>query len=298
MRVSLELPRFQWVDATPRCSAIRRGVEPFDCGSAFPICLGSMTPKPKKRALVPRQPYSKPPIVEAVIEFRLGEPLSARLVAKVSRKLKGGYGTTKERKEVTVQLNVEHPENHHRSEATVFEHASNDQTDVLVVKPTNLVWSRRAPYEGWYNFVARVRREMHVALDVIGVRRPVRIGLRYINRIDVPGDGPVPSTSTFRYEDYITINLTLPARIDPIGGYLWRIEREFPEHALVATLQSATLVPELPDMMSFLLDIDVFTNGETPNRIDDIFAKLEDMRNLKNELFELSVSDLARKGFK
>jgi uncharacterized protein (TIGR04255 family) len=255
-----------------------------------------MTSKTKTLAAVPSQRYSKPPILEAVIEFRLSEPLSARTVGKVSRKLKRGYSTTREQKEVTFQLNVVQGQTHVNDEITYFEHASDDQTDVLVVKPENLIWSRRAPYEGWQSFINRVHRELQVALETIGYCRIARIGLRYINRIDVPSDNP-PQSRTFRYEDYITINLTLPPKLDPIGGYLWRIERQFPELALNATLQSGTLIPELPEMASFLLDVDVFTTEELPVKIDDIAPKLEEMRKLKNELFELSISDVARRVF-
>lgn len=243
----------------------------------------------KKNALGP--PYDAPPIIEALIQFRYAEPVSNALQAKLLKRLKREYVNELALQAVGANVNFERQE-----AAFVAEPQSRlsslDETDVLIVHATTLTWSRLAPYQGWEPLSERVRRDVQIAHDVMGLRKIVQLGVRYINRIDVPINGP-----TIRYEDYLTINLTLPEMWDGVSNYGWRFERQYPALTSLAIVQSAIIAPEIPNHAAFLLDIDIIRKQDIPTKIEDNFLLLGKMRDLKNNIFELSITDTARASF-
>jgi uncharacterized protein (TIGR04255 family) len=236
-------------------------------------------------------PYDAPPIIEAVVQFCYAEPVAKTLQAKLLKRLKREYMNELALQAVGANVNFEKQE-----AAFVAEPQSRlsslDETDVLIVHATTLTWSRLAPYQGWDALLERVRRDLHIAHEVTGLRKIVQLGVRYINRIDVPINGPIT-----RYEDYLTINLSLPEIWDGISNYGWRFERPYPELSSLAIVQSAIIAPEIPNHAAFLLDIDVIRKQDVPTKVEDVFLLLGKMRDLKNNIFELSITNTARASF-
>lgn len=238
-----------------------------------------------------RPPYDAPPIIEAVVQFRYAEPVSKALQTKLLKRLKRDYVNELELQ--AVEANVDFA---NQQAAFVAEPqlrlSSQDETNVVIVHPTTLTWSRLAPYQGWEALRERVRHDVEIAHGVTGLRKIVQLGVRYINRIDIPISGLIT-----RYEDYLTINLSLPDIWDGISNYGWRFEKLDRELGLLSIVQSAVIAPEIPNHAAFLLDIDIVRQQDIPIKIDDIFILLEKMRDLKNEIFELSITDTARASF-
>jgi uncharacterized protein (TIGR04255 family) len=239
-----------------------------------------------------RSPYDAPPIIEAVIQFRYAEPISKILQAKLLRRLKREYVNELELQAVGANVDFAKQEAAFVAEPQ-SRLSSSDETDVLIVQATTLTWSRLAPYQGWECLSERVRRDVQIVHDVLGLRKIVQLGVRFINRIDVPINGP-----TIRYEDYLTINLSLPEIWDGVSNYGWRFERPYPDLASLAIVQSAIIAPEIPNHAAFLLDIDIIRKQDIPTRIEDTFQVLGQMRDLKNSIFELSITDTARESFR
>lgn len=229
------------------------------------------------------------------MEFRYAEPMTAKRLLRLSEKIGKTYDATTAEEEVKFQLNLGSGSADVIERMPVAKHTSRDQTELFIAKPCTLTWSRLAPYEGWDSFIARIAREYKIAAT-LGANRPLeRIGLRFINRIDVPLD---PDSGVFRYEDFIAVTVGLPDLFDPVASYQWRIDKVFSESKLMAVIQSATLMSEVPGTMGFLIDIDVGANEGLPSKHDDIFNRLSDMRALKNELFEVMITEHARESFR
>jgi uncharacterized protein (TIGR04255 family) len=236
-------------------------------------------------------PYDAPPIIEAVIQIRYTDPVSKTLHGKLLRRLKREYVNEVALQAVGANVNFEKQEAAFVAEPQ-SRLSSSDETNVLIVHATTLTWSRLAPYQGWDGLLERVKRDIQIAYEVTGLRRIAQLGVRYINRIDVPINGPF-----IRYEDYLTINLSLPCIWDGINNYGWRLERSYPELNSIAIVQSAIIAPEIPNHAAFLLDIDVICKQDIPTKVEDVFLLLGKMRDLKNNIFELSITDTARKSF-
>lgn len=236
-------------------------------------------------------PYEAPPIIEAVVQFRYSDPLPKSAFNKLLKRLKRDYSNELPQVAKGVSLDLDHDKASFSSEPQ-SRLSSVDEADVLVIGQSMLSWSRLAPYEGWFPFWERIRREALIAHEVAGFRKLDRVGVRYINRIDIPVEGEITW-----YEHYLTINLTLPQLYEAVNNYGWRFEREFADLGLRAIVQSATIAPEIPRHAAFLLDIDVVAMQDLPNKPDEVEALLDKMRKLKNDIFELSITDKARASF-
>lgn len=235
--------------------------------------------------------YTAPPIIEALIQINYAEEASEPKRQKAVQRFKREYTHLVDSHQVGASINFEQ-QNAKFDARPQTRLSSDDEADALLIWNNALTWTRLAPYQGWEPFSGRVKREAAIAQQIFGYRKIERMGVRYINRIDVPQvDGLV------RYEDYLTINIALPKSWNAVDNYGWRFERRFPETGLVAIVQSAVVPPEIPDHGAFLLDIDVVANRELPAKLEDAFDMLNAMRDLKNDIFELSVSDIARRSF-
>lgn len=226
-----------------------------------------------------------------MIQFRYAESVSKSLQVKRLKRLKREYINELPLQTVEANFNLETHETFIASELQT-RLSSHDETDVLIVHPNTLTWSGLAPYKGWDTLFERVKRDVKIAHDVCGHQQICRLGVRYINRIDVPMHDGIS-----RYEDYLTINLSLPDNWEGINNYGWRFEKLYSEKELLAIVQSAIVTPEIPNHAAFLLDIDVIRNHGIPAKSDEVFLLLEEMRVLKNEIFEISITDTARASF-
>ncbi len=238
-----------------------------------------------------KPPYQAAPIVEAVIQFQFAEPLGASAFRKLCKRLGQRYATNLPSEVVHSKIDFAGRTAAFTGEPQV-RLSSLDEADVLILQNKTYTWSRLAPYQGWEKLAERVRAELEFASAATGLRRLSRIGVMYINRLDIP-----PTGNEFRYEDYLQINISLPDKWRLVQNYAWRFERPFTERGLLAVVQSATAEPEVPGFGAIILDMDVIATGDLPFKIEDICVKLEDMRALKNEIFETSISDLARESF-
>lgn len=235
--------------------------------------------------------YTAPPILEAVIQFQFVDTLAESVFRKIGKRLKRAYANELASENVNVHVDFQNRKATFDANPQL-KLSSIDETDVVAITNNTMTWSRLAPYEGWADLRDRVKRDLQEAYAITGFRQVLRVGVRYVNRIDVPTNGE----RIVRYEDYLTINIDLPDCWPTIDNYAWRFEKNFDDlHAIV---QSVIVEPEVVNTSAFLLDIDVVAQKNLPAKSEDVFALLDRMRALKNELFELSISDLARAKFK
>lgn len=237
--------------------------------------------------------FSRPPILEATIEFRFADLINGPKLKKASDRLAGRYGSVRSEEKMEAKLDFAGRSAEFLPVTPSYRHTSDDQTDILTLTNSAVGWSRLAPYEGWQKFSERVVRELEIVEKAWGARKIQRLGMRYINRIDVPRS----SDGLFHYEDYLAYKLVMGPLLDPQSGYQWLVRKDLLERQLVVIVQSAIVEPELPGTLAFTLDIDVSTELDISQRHGDILIKLEDMRMLKNEIFEAGLTPLSRKLF-
>lgn len=241
------------------------------------------------------QPYAAPPIFDAIVELRLSSPMPARTQKAISKALAKNYDNVSENGEVQVQVRIENGDvkSSLSPAKPVHSLSSDDQTDQCRIETDKLHWSKLPPYSGWEDFRKRISRDLVAVYGHVKSIRVDRIGMRYRNRIDVPVD----KNGVCHYEEYLRMTLNLPDILDPHDGYEWRVSKHFTDTGLSATVMSGIMPPEIPYTNAFLLDVDASCAPQQTMRMEAILDKLDELRSLKNLIFEACITDRARECF-
>ncbi len=240
--------------------------------------------------------YPRAPITEAVIELRLESPLRESVLRKASVRFAKFYPGVQELKNVTVQVEfTEHPAAVVNDRHLLFRRAAEDETQLAILVQNSLIISQLAPYLGWKEFVERFERDFKIWKSVVGFVRISQIGMRYINRIDIPISKHAPIVD---YESYLNVYPNLPANIISTEAYTVNVRIPMTDIQSQLTINSATIPSPLYGYASYLLDLDFGRVEEPPQNLDEIKKLLHLMRIKKNQIFEACITDKARELFR
>jgi uncharacterized protein (TIGR04255 family) len=237
--------------------------------------------------------YKRPPITEAVVEvrFEAGVPLSS--IERLRNRLLEFYPAPVQS---IYTANVELVERGSRvieQQIDGFRLTAGDGTGIISIGQRFIGTSRLAPYEGWESFNATARRNWELWKRQIGWQRIVRVGIRYINRIDVPMQGPALSI-----EDYLNFSLRQPPiQLPPLQTYAINTSRPLGKDDCTLILNSGLVPSPLVNTVSLLLDIDVAREVDAPQNDKALWEFVERARQYKNEIFEACITDRTRELF-
>jgi uncharacterized protein (TIGR04255 family) len=161
------------------------------------------------------------------------------------------------------------------------------------VWPAAFVFSQLALYPGWDVFFDRFSRDWVVWKRTLGYRKITRIGVRYINRIDIPETLPVVP-----YEDYLNIYPHIPAAFGELSSYSVAVQLSLNDIGCILTLNSSSLPSPLLGHGAFLVDQDIVKEADPPQNDVELYALLNQIREKKNEIFEACIKPRARELFK
>nr|WP_314094220.1 TIGR04255 family protein [uncultured Shinella sp.] len=233
--------------------------------------------------------YKVAPIVETVVEFRLDDGIDFDRINKSKRKFTKNYPSEEEIQDITTEFSPSGASV--KTKKTGFRVRTHDQLQVLTLTEQNFAVAQLAPYPGWDKFLPRIQRDWGVFRSEFGPRRINRIGLRTINRIDT--GAPRAEVS-----DYLHINLGQPVLEGlEAEAFTAQITFRLPDGVHQATTTAGLVNSPVPDTIAFILDIDVFTTVDIPMRDDNLWSRLEDVRKVKNAIFEASITDRSRETF-
>jgi uncharacterized protein (TIGR04255 family) len=237
--------------------------------------------------------YARPPITEAVLAVSYVTQLRQDVIEKAAGRLKKAYQSAEPETMTRFTVNTKTRESETTQSWSGVKLTSADQTDVLLCRSAEFVCSRLAPYPGWEQFRKRAERDWQIWRETVGSVQIRRIGLRYINRIDIPA-----TETGLKIEDYLKIAVALPEGPNtPISGYALQVSRPLESDKLKLTVNSATVPSPLIGHASLILDIDVFRDDDVPRRNDEMWMLIEKMRAQKNVMFENCITDRARSLF-
>jgi uncharacterized protein (TIGR04255 family) len=244
---------------------------------------------------MPEQPYKRPPITEAVIGLRFADPIDSATLDKVASAIKPLYPREDVLKGVQFQmrLNATSPTAPQSIEQIGYRLSSPDQTHILILMPTppSLTMSQLAPYPGWDQFFGRFCRDWSVWKRSVGYRKITRVGVRYINRIDIPMDDPVVYE-----EQFLNVYPRIPEVLGPMMQYSVQTQSYISDIECVLTLNSSVVPSPLIGHRSFVIDLDIGKDSP-PQNDADIYDLINRIRVAKNRVFEACITDRARELF-
>ena len=244
--------------------------------------------------------YRKPPIIQAIIEFQFEGACTLANSRKIMRSLKEEYPQAELIK--TVTITNEGGSVDQRIEDVGFKISSTDGLKILSLRNPELVQgplgnvekkayfsaTQMAPYLGWEEFLPQFLMGWEYAEKYIGHRKLNRIGLRYLNRIDIPEED-------INISDWVTVKPSFPNNFKQPNASFMQILLPYEEDQ--ALLKVGTTISPLPRHSAIVLDIDIGTIGEINSHINCRIEILKRLHKEKNEIFENCITDATRRLF-
>jgi uncharacterized protein (TIGR04255 family) len=232
--------------------------------------------------------YKRDPITEAVIEIRTKAVLDSgdleRLASRFSRKFPASPQKTFD---WTVEIGEVAPKADQK--LTGYRLYSADGSRILVLGLHSIGTAKAAPYEGWDNLIQEARSNWDIWLKIVGWTPVTRIGVRFVNRIDIPILGLI------ELDDYITFQPTLPPVLDKgIRHFAMNASVPLGKDNLNLVLNAGSTPSPIIGRQSLILDLDVSRALDLPGNDTDLWASIESMRDRKNEVFEACITDRTR----
>ncbi|MFZ3073877.1 MAG: TIGR04255 family protein [Minisyncoccales bacterium] len=154
--------------------------------------------------------YKNPPIQEAVCEFRFGlEQNPGQIqIGEIFNKIKDRFPVTKKGNfhEVSVKIDIKENKKDLIDNVREFDRFfSVDEKSLVQINNNKLSIHRLKPYTSWQEFLSAIELVFNTYLTVVKIKSIQRIGLRYINAIEMG--------SSFEIEEYFNLRPNIVAEL-------------------------------------------------------------------------------------
>lgn len=239
------------------------------------------------------QPYNRPPIVGATFEVRFSSTFDAREIERARDRFKRNYPSIEEQKSVEVTVLPDRI----ATKATLsgYKMTAGNGVDIIILQSNLIATSRNAPYEGWERLIETTKDNVEQLVKIVGRREIIRLGTRFINRFDIP----LAKIEGRDISEFLKLGIAIPPEVSTrIGPYSLAVNFVEQHTGVKVLAQSAVAEPVLLDHASFVLDIDAFLDADLSKHKDAIWECASTLRQVKNSVFENSITDDMRELFK
>ncbi len=226
--------------------------------------------------------YKNPPLVEAVCEFRLTQntPWDLTIPGRFYEEVKGNFPHREQRSVQEIQVTQE-PQGF-RQEIRMSERVllfTKDRKILIQLGPRLLVVNALRPYPSWQGFKPQIEMAWAILQKIVDVQGLERIGLRYINRIELP-------ERKVKLEDYFDFHLTVgPGLPQTMVSFTAGAEFPYKEGRDLCRVR-LTLAPDSGEKSIFNLDIDHFLASPGAVKAFEALQWVEEAHDRVQEIFE------------
>ena len=162
---------------------------------------------------------------------------------------------------------------------------SKDKLNMLQVRLNGFSFHRLKPYKNWNEFHGNAKRLWKKYAAITSPDIITRIAIRYVNRIEVPGD-------KLNLKDYLKTAPDVASDLpQDISSFLVRIVIPFSKMSANAIISvTKDKYEEINNITPLIFDIDVYKERDIDPSSDEIWQHLRDLRNIKNEIFFKSIT--------
>lgn len=239
--------------------------------------------------------YENSPIVEALCEFQFepGLPWDLTIPGLVYEEIRDEFPKKRQAKQVQVELSATAEEGIAQKVTTSdrMQFLQEDEKALVQVGPDLLAVNRLKPYPSWEEFVPLIRKGFNAYSKAAPPKGIRRIGLRYINRIEIPGES-IKVEDYFRFYPFAGPDLPQEFARFIVGIH---IPYEGLRDALRLQLASGTV--ETTDILTAMLDLDYFLAKPGEVTLDKVFEWVEIAHGHVEEVFEACITDRLRQMF-
>lgn len=223
--------------------------------------------------------FDHAPIVEAVLDIRLRSALSTpeSLLNAFDSELPA-YPTRRNLLVATASLAFG-TEVATSTSQTLSGWAFESSSRTFQVRTNGFSFHMLKPYTNWLEFQNEARRLWDHYRSAVGHAEIARLGLRYVNKIDIPTSVPIELKEYLRTLPELSSELT-----EPMVNFFMRVQTIEAELQSTLTLTEMTPPSTSPEV-SIILDIDLARSESVPQNEEAIWALFNRLRDKKNEVF-------------
>lgn len=236
--------------------------------------------------------YKNPPISEAICAFQFGQDSSWDFTVPglVYEKVQTIFPKRSQIARVTVGI-LPDGEEIAQQLVPVMRFSSEDEKVLMQVGADFLSVNHLKPYSSWKTFLSLIQESFKVYLDVAKPESIQRIGLRYINTIDV-------QHKNINLEDYFEFRPYIGSRLPrTIGPFMMSVQLPYENLRDVLNLRLISVAGISTEFATIILDLDYFTLQPKEVKLDDVFTWIETAHLHVEEAFEASITDQLRQLF-
>lgn len=236
--------------------------------------------------------YSHAPLTEAVIDIRVELPseVTRERLSNVHVGQEDDYPRREENIIVHGKMSIGAEVGASATQtANGYRFLSKDNRQIFQARLDGFTFNRLAPYDRWESFRDEARRLWTIYRSIATPKNITRIGVRYINRLDLP----LPFTD---FKDYLkTVPEISPDMKQGLSGYFMQLQLPQIDLNAMLVLNQTLIEPPAPDVVSVLLDFDLYSETDLPNDEQAIWERFELFRARKNKVFEACITDRVRR---
>ena len=247
---------------------------------------------------MPRR-YQRPPVIEALCEFRFkaGQPWDWTIPGLMWDRIRNDFPT----KQSKTLLGPEQPKLSEIPAALVpgvselgqsvtrMAFLAEAGTPVVQVGPDLLSVNALRPYPGWETFLALTLRQLEVYRSVVQPEGLERVGLRYINRVDLPG-------AELNLGEFLRTGPAVPPGVrGTLTGFLSVADLAVEGSGLNLRFTLSSAKSDQPDGSSFIVDLDGSAAGLAAPPFQDVGAWLDQAHETMESAFDSTFADRAHR---
>jgi uncharacterized protein (TIGR04255 family) len=238
--------------------------------------------------------YKSPPLIEALCEFRFEprSPWDLAIPGLIYEKLSDTFPKRRQAKAYETMV-AAGPEGIQQQvvQTDRLQFLRDDEKALIQVGPHLLAVNHLKPYPTWEGFLPLIRKGLDAYRKVADPKGFQRIGLRYINRMDFP-ESRIELEQFFEF--YPFVGQQLP---QDFGPFIIGVQIPFEDGRDILRLQMTSGVPDKPDAVSVVLDLEYFLGRPGQVTFDNEFRWLEQAHGRVEATFEGCVKETLRRQF-
>ena len=247
------------------------------------------------------QPYKSPPLNEVVAEFHLNKEWDLTIPGLVFEQLKDRFPIVRMPASGTITIpappqfkglgpDLVIPNPILRTDRVLF--FSHDESQLVQVAPSLLVVNKVKSYTQWEDFLPLVMEVYRKYCLAVPNCRVVRLGLQYVNRIDIPAEN-----GRAEIENYLEFRPLMGPRLPQDHG-LFSVNAQYLFNRTSVTVQlGGTDFPE-PDVFRSILEFRALGLDEAEMTESGIKSWMENTHDIISTLFEGCITDKTRELFR
>jgi uncharacterized protein (TIGR04255 family) len=234
--------------------------------------------------------YSRAPITEAILDLKVILPdnfpierfleIQARVRDRfpTSEPIHVGSLAIQAGPEIQVDASRQH---------SGFLFRSKDGLRIFQATLQGFTFNRLAPYNSWEEFSNDARNLWEIYKDICKPAFVTRAAVRYINRIDIPVEGPI------KLQDYLKTAPDIASGLPQKNLSSFFMQLQIPQEDLncMLVINETLALPPSPGFISVIFDIDLFRQQAWQSDDEDIWDFLTQLRERKNQVFRESITE-------